>query len=549
MKWVNINMANRTRTNKTDKANMAAITNLSKDISSQNITISVPNRVLLDNTEFKVSYGRRYGLIGHNGIGKTTLLKYINSRKMVISSNLDIFYVEQEVVSDPKKTVFEHIISSNIVRQQLVDRLQYLLNSDKDDDETIDEINKLEEEMTTMGTDKDESIVRRILYGLGFDKDDQDKPSSHFSGGWRMRMSLAKALYIKPTLLLLDEPNNHLDLNATIWLTDYLSKLWKGSLIVVSHDKNFLNEVCTDIIQLDNKKLTYYKGNYDSFYKNYLKNRSNAEKEWKKIEKRVTEMRKKNTVKKDIDEFIKNNEHLRLPKVYKVKLFLKNNNYKYTNYSPLLLLDNVSFSYSNNLDKLLYSNINLRLESGDRITIVGKNGVGKSTLMKLMMGKLMVSDGEVRKDERIRIGYYHQHASEILPSEKTPIEYIQSIDSNLQIQDIRKLLGGFGLDSSLHTQQIGLLSGGQKSRVLFISLFVMRPHIMLLDEPTNHLDIETIEALIDSIKTFDGAIVTITHNIELIEKTNTVLYEISNKSIAKINFEDYYKKILDESCT
>lgn len=520
-----------------------------KDIPTQNISLSVPNKVLLDNTDFKLSYGKRYGLIGHNGLGKSTLLKHIADRKIVVPENLDIFYVEQEVVSDPDKTVFQHIVESNSAKQQLVNRLEYLiaLDDDNDDDNSImDEINEIEEKLTAMGVDKDESIIRKILYGLGFEKEDQDKPTSEFSGGWRMRMSLAKALYLKPSILLLDEPNNHLDLNAMIWLTDYLSTKWSNTLVVVSHDKNFLNEVSTHTIHLENKKLTYYKGNYDAFHKSYLQNLTAVEKEWDKIQKKIMEMKKKRVSKKDVDEFIQDITKLRPPKPYTVRIMFKDHRYRYINYSPLLMLNDVSFGYSSDPDSILYNNVNLGLQSGDRITIVGKNGVGKSTLIKLMMGTVKPLSGEIKKDERVRIGYYNQHSVDALSYNLCAIEHIQSIDPNLDNQNIRKCLGMIGLEGSTHTQPIVTLSGGQKARLMFVSLFVMKPHIMLLDEPTNHLDIETIDALIDSINIFDGAIVTITHNIELIEKTNTVLYEISDKSLNKIDFDDYYKKIVDE---
>ena len=513
------------------------------DIIIENITVSAHGNILLENTDLKIIDGHKYGLIGHNGVGKTTLLKYINDDKINISPYIDRFYVDQDLQYNRDENITDIILNSNIVRKNLLEKSEHLKNIIDNDDnyssDILDEYNIVQEELVNIGADRDKSIVMKILYGLGFELEDQKKKISEFSGGWRMRISLAKALYMKPKLLLLDEPNNHLDLNANIWLTDYLTNHWKNTIIIVSHDTYFLDEICTDIINLENKKLTYFKGNYRKFVKGYELFMRTRDKEWEKIIKRVKEMRRKNTPKKLIDDLLKKNDNLKPPKPYIVKLdFFNITDIE----SPLLVVDNISFGYN---DKILFNNVNLRVDFGDRYTIVGKNGVGKSTLFKLIMEQYNVTSGIIHFNRGAKIGYYHQHATDILPLDMTSIEYIRSIDSNISIQEAHKYLGTIGLPGNVHKICISNLSGGQKSRLLFVVLQIMKPHIILLDEPTNHLDIETINALCDSINEFSGAIITITHNIDFIENTKSKILELSDGNLVETTLDEYYDKIID----
>lgn len=510
------------------------------DISLENIDVKVPKKTLLENTDLKLTYGRKYGLIGINGIGKSTLLKYIYNRTLNVPKSIDIYYVDQEVKSDDKITVFETVISSNTVRQQLVDKANKLEKQIGSDEKLIEQYNNVLEELNAINANKDESIVRTILHGLGFTPEGQNKVISSFSGGWRMRISLAKALYLKPTVLLLDEPTNHLDLNANIWLTDYLDTQWKNTLFVVSHDKDFLNEVCTDIVHMSELKLNYYTGNYDQYKKMYVQQIKKRDSDWNKYRKALKNIKKKGN-KDEIERFIKKKKVDPPPKPYKIHiefgdvLELKN---------PIIEMTNVNFKYE---DKYIIEGLTINIDKESRMTIVGNNGVGKSTFIKLLVKELnpINEDGDVHHDNRLRFSYYHQHSIDYLPLDLTPIEYIYKL-SKLDIQIIRRKLGSIGLEGKLHNTPIKLLSGGQKSRVSFVEMQLTNPHMIILDEPTNHLDIETVEALIDAINKYNGCVIMVTHDIELITKTYSDIYELKDGSLEKTTYEKYRDKILDE---
>jgi len=518
------------------------------NITCKGISLDVPGKHLLVDTDLIISDGAKYALIGVNGSGKSSLLRSISQRDWDIPQDTNLFYVEQEVAADHNLTVFQMVLDANTERRLLIEKYNRLkTNVEHSDDASEEEFNEYQatmEQLKAINADKDESIVRYILYGLGFNEEDQNRPTDEFSGGWRMRISLARALYLKPKLLLLDEPTNHLDLNATIWLTSYLCDEWKNTLIVISHDKHFINDVCDNVIHLYMQKLTYYKGNYDNFLKAFDENRRHLEKEWNKIENRVKEMRKKSVKKQEVDKFIQDNKHLEPPKPYRVRMVFSNVNLIKP---PVIQINNLSFGYDNdNEDNLLFDDITVNIDMDSRFAIVGPNGVGKSTFIKVVLGKLKPINGSVNIDKRAKIGYYHQHSAEILPAEMTAVEYLLSIDGSTDEQTARQYLGSIGLESRLHNSVLGTLSGGQKARVVFASLFVEKPHIIFLDEPTNHLDIETIDALIDAIKNFNGGVVMITHNIDLIQRTDSTLWEFEDGSIHETDYDEYHEKVMEE---
>ena len=484
----------------------------SKDINLYNISINVYNKDLFIDTDLKINYGFKYGLVGKNGICKTTLLKHIAHRILPIHNDLDILYVEQEIEPSSEISVFETVISANKERSELIKLM------DNDNDTDIEMYQELQERFIQIGGDRDESIVKRILIGMGFTKDDLDKPTAEFSGGWRMRISLARALYMKPTLLILDEPTNHLDLKAVIWFTEYL-KEWKTTLLVVSHNKNFLNEVCTHIINIEDKKLVYYSGSYDKFKQMYINNYETQLKNWIKSKKKTK----------------------RPEKPYEVKINFKET--KLLN-SPILVANDLTFYFDPRY--ILFENLNLNIDMNSRITIVGDNGVGKSTLINLLVGNLKPVNGSIYRNHHLRIGYYNQHFTDSLPLDQTSIEYITQLSKIDSEQEVRKLLGTIGLEGSMHKIPIKHLSGGQKARVAFISLFVSNPHLLFLDEPTNHLDMETIEALISAINSYNGGVIIISHDVELITKTNCDIYICQNKTLNRYenSYQSYKMEIL-----
>lgn len=522
-----------------------------KNILFKDINVTVPGKTLITNSELKIGYTRKYGLIGRNGHGKSTLLKHIADRIIPINKSIDIFCVTQELNFDPDKTIFQIVSDANRKKNKLLDKLDELTKQlEKEDDnendnydvniKLMEDYRKTTEKLNSLDYLKDETIIRKILFGLGFDHQQQNMKFSQFSGGWKMRVSLARGLYMKPILLLLDEPTNHLDLNSTIWLTDYLVNIWKKTLIIVSHDTHFLNEICTDIIHLENKMIHYYKGNYDSFKIAYEHHCRELENEWNKVQRKLKEMQKKNATKIEMTKFLEKNASLEPIKPYKVNIrFPKISDIKW----PALTLFNVTFGYES---ESLFENVNLSLYENEKITIVGKNGVGKSTLLEIIMGSIKPLCGEIKTDFKVRIGYYNQHLSDILPNCKTPIEFLLSENKKLRENDTRKLLGSIGLTGELHTQLLSTLSGGQRARVLLASICAMEPHILLLDEPTNHLDIESIEKIIMAINDFNGAVIMITHNINVIQNTNSKILELCDKKLNEIEFDEYYENVLDE---
>lgn len=532
-----------------------------QDIKVENFSISARGKDLFVNATLHITNSRRYGLVGPNGHGKTTLLKHISERALNIPSNIDILYCEQEVVADQTKSI-DAVVSSDKRRAALLEEEKKLLTaSQKGNVENLDRLNAIYEELRAIGADAAESKARRILAGLGFTKTMMEKQTKDLSGGWRMRVSLARALFLEPTLLLLDEPTNHLDLNAVIWLDNYLQG-WKKTLLVVSHDQSFLDNVCTDIIHLDQQKLFYYRGNYGAFKKMLVQKRKEQLKEYEKQEKRIKEMKasgksskqaeskqkealtrkqQKNKAKQNIfAEDDKPTELLQKPKDYIVKFSFPN---PAPLNPPILGAHGVSFKYEHS--EWIFKDLDFGIDMTSRVAIVGPNGVGKSTFLKLLKEELEPIKGEVRKNHRLRIGKYDQHSADQLNLDETPAEYLQRL-FNLGYQDARKMLGRFGLSSHAHTIPNRDLSGGQKARVALAELTCRAPDVVILDEPTNNLDIESIDALGDAINEYEGGVIIVSHDERLIRETDCQLWVIEDNTINEIegDFDDYRRELL-----
>ncbi len=515
-----------------------------RDISLFNITINAHKKDLFVDTDLKIIYGNHYGLVGKNGIGKTTLLKHIAYRKLPISDKMDVLYIEQEIESTDV-SVFETVMSAHQERLILIKRSKYLEDHLDEDDALFDEYQEITDKLIVMGADKDESKVHKILSGLGFSIKEQEYATKQFSGGWRMRISIARALYMEPTLLLLDEPTNHLDLTAVIWFTEYLKK-WKSTLLIVSHNQSFLNEICTHIINIESQKLVEYSGNYSKFRRSYHDKYRRQEKEWLKVKRKLKEMKNKSIAKIQQEEYLKNSEIMEPDRPYDVKIRFND----FLSLSmPILEIKDVTFGYRE--DDILFRNLDFGLDLDSRITLVGANGVGKSTLINLLVGNLVPLSGNIIRNSQLRIGYYNQHFAEFLPMDQTPVEYIlllgQKNKTHDNVQEVRKSLGCIGLESNAHGILIKQLSGGQKARVAFVALTAMKPHILFLDEPTNHLDVETIDALIDGINSYKGGVIIISHDVELITRTDCRLWVCKNNNVEEYEegYEEYRNEILE----
>ncbi|XP_073988021.1 ATP-binding cassette sub-family F member 1 [Rhodnius prolixus] len=532
------------------------------DIKVENFSISAKGKDLFTNANLLIANGRRYGLVGPNGHGKTTLLRHIASRAFTIPPGIDVLYCEQEVIADDT-TAVESVLKADVKRTQLSEECKQLESSQEKGNVGVqDRLKEVYEELKAIGADSAEPRARRILAGLGFSKSMQNRATKNFSGGWRMRVSLARALFVEPTLLLLDEPTNHLDLNAVIWLDNYLQG-WKKTLLIVSHDQSFLDNVCNEIIHLDQLKLHYYKGNYSMFKKMHVQKKKEMLKEYEKQEKRLKELKsvgqsKKQAEKKQKEALTRKQEKnkskaqkniedqgptelLQKPRDYIVKFTFPD---PPPLQPPILGLYNVTFAYPG--QKPLFVDVDFGIDLSSRIAIVGPNGVGKSTFLKLMVGDLAPDKGDARRNHRLRIGRFDQHSGEHLTAEETPAEYLMRL-FDLQHEKARKQLGTFGLSSHAHTIKMKDLSGGQKARVALAELCLNAPDVIILDEPTNNLDIESIDALADAINDYKGGVIIVSHDERLIRDTNCSLWVIENQTINEVDgdFDDYRKELLE----
>ncbi|CAF0972001.1 unnamed protein product [Brachionus calyciflorus] len=452
----------------------------SLDINIEGFSISVNERFLFKNADLKLNYGHRYGLVGLNDVGKTTLIKHIASRALRVPQNIDLLYCDQEV-KPIDETVMNVILRTHTKINQLYEELKVLLEEPSMTNENKKRLDKIHKELEAFKCNESHLKACRILAGLGFDRSMMHRPTRSFSTAWRMRISLAKALFIEPSLLLLDEPTNYLDINSVVWLDKYLRD-WKKTILVVSNDQCFLDKVCTDIIHLQD------------------------------IQEKI------------IIEFP--NAHFSESQEWQI--FFKN----------------VSFNYEN--QSYLFKDMDFSVETKSRVSILGSNGVGKSTLLKLLMGDLQPKNGKIIRNGRIRLGRYNQDSIEKLDLNMTPLEYIKNL-GNFEYQDCRKKLRNVGLPEFINEMKIENLSIGHKAKLALCDLMSKEYNLILFDEPTNYLDIKTIDALVEAVNSYNGSVVIVSHDEFLIKETNCELYIIENLNICRVQgvFDDYRKEFLE----
>lgn len=543
----------------------------SKDIKIDTFDLYVGDgQRILSDAQLTLSFGHRYGLVGQNGIGKSTLLRALSRRELNVPKHVSILHVEQELRGDETKAL-QSVLDADVWRKQLLteeskinERLKEIDNLRNEFDEDSLEIKKLDneredlenhltqisEKLVDMESDKAEARAASILYGLGFSTEAQKQPTNSFSGGWRMRLSLARALFCQPDLLLLDEPSNMLDVPSIAYLSEYL-KTYPATVLIVSHDRAFLNEVATDIIYQHNERLDYYRGqDFDSFYTTKEERRKNAQREYD------NQMAYRKHLQEFIDKYRYNaaksqEAQSRIKKLEKLPVLeppeqIRSVDFKFPDCEklspPIIQLQDVSFGYSH--DELLLKDVNLDVQMDSRIALVGANGCGKTTLLKVMMEQLRPLTGHVSRNTRLRIGYFTQHHVDSMDLMSSAVDWMSKTYPGKTDEEYRRHLGSFGITGTLGLQKIALLSGGQKSRVAFAALCLNNPHILILDEPSNHLDTTGIDALVDALKNFSGGVLMVSHDISVINSVSKEIWVSENGTVKRFegtifDYRDY----------
>ncbi|XP_031501783.1 ABC transporter F family member 3 isoform X2 [Nymphaea colorata] len=544
-----------------------------KDVHMENFNISVGGRDLIKEGSVTLAFGRHYGLVGRNGTGKTTFLRHMALHAIDgIPKNCQILHVEQEVVGDDT-TALQCVLNADIERTELLEEEAYLLAQQRDaeadggrgkgnlklnggdhGDAASLRLAEIYKRLEFIDAYSSEARAASILAGLSFTPDMQKKPTKAFSGGWRMRIALARALFIEPDLLLLDEPTNHLDLHAVLWLEAYLVK-WPKTFIVVSHAREFLNTVVTDILHLHGQKLTAYKGDYDTFERTRDEQLKNQQKAFESNERTKAHMQA------FIDKFRYNAKRASLvqsrikalERLGHVDAVVNDPDYKFEfptpddrPGAPIISFSDASFGYPGG--PLLFKNLNFGIDLDSRIAMVGPNGIGKSTILKLIAGELQPSSGTIFRSAKVRMAVFSQHHVDGLDLSSNPLLYMMRCYPGVPEQKLRAHLGSFGVSGNLALQPMYTLSGGQKSRVAFAKITFKKPHIILLDEPSNHLDLDAVEALIQGLVLFQGGVLMVSHDEHLISGSVGELWAVSEGKVTPFQgtFQDY-KKMLKSS--
>lgn len=514
-----------------------------------------PDKTLFENISFKLSEGMRVGLVGPNGAGKSTLLKLIlglespDKGTVKVDKGASIGYLPQEIIVGSDQSIIEEVLNAYPEVSRLEAEIYEVgeaIAVDYSNEKLLEKLNDLQEEFERIDGWRIEDNAKKILSGLGFKDDQFHMPFNTFSGGWRMRVLLAGILLKKPNFLFMDEPTNHLDLEAIIWLEEFLSK-WKGGLIMISHDRQFLDKSINNVLELDRGTATVFVGNYSRYVEikeeRHILQESAFKNQQKKIahtEQFIDRFRYKSTKSKQVQSRIKQLEKLDKVKAPESKNSKIRLNIPQPARGPLKVMDlkDIAKSYG---DNVVYENLNLVIERGEKIGLVGPNGAGKTTLLKMLAGEERPSSGELIYGSDVKVHYFAQHQLEVLDEESTIYKTISSISGGWSETQIRSYLGAFLFSGDTILKKVRVLSGGEKSRLAMARMLVEPAHLLLLDEPTNHLDMQSRDIIEFALKNYEGTLVCISHDRHFLNAVTNHTLEVNSGKITTFNGNyDYY---------
>ncbi len=521
-------------------------------LSISNLTYKIGARTLIEDSSVNIMDGWRVGLVGANGTGKTTLFKLIAGELHADTGSVSLnarqrFGQVRQDIPDTDTPLIDMVVNAHEDMAELFRRLETESDPNK--------LGDIYERLIEMDAYSAPSRAAILLIGLGFKEHQLQEPFSSLSGGWRMRVALAAALFVEPDFLLLDEPTNHLDLDAIMWLEEYLLK-YPHTLMIISHDRDLLNK-CTDhILHLERQKLTLYSGNYDTFERERSAKLGQQQKTFEKqqahrahMQAFVDRFRASAAKARQAQSRIKALERMDL-----VDAVMADRAVRFTFPDPeeiarpIIAIRQGAVGYT--AGNPVLKRITESIDPGDRIALLGANGNGKSTLIKLIAGKLELMQGEMMRSSKLRIGYFSQHQTEELDVDSTPVQemgrLIQKQTGDWKESVIRARLGQFGFGKTLADNRIGNLSGGEKARLLFAFMSFEAPHLLLMDEPTNHLDMDSREALVQALNAYQGAIVMVSHDPTMVERVADRLWLVKDNACTTFDgdLEDYRKFII-----
>ncbi|TRD20773.1 ABC-F family ATP-binding cassette domain-containing protein [Palleronia caenipelagi] len=499
----------------------------------RNISYSIAGRPLFDDASADIPAGHKVGVVGRNGTGKTTLFRLIRGElaleggEITSPKSARLGGVRQEVPSSDT-SLLDTVLAADTERASLMAEAETATDAGR--------IAEIQTRLADIDAWSGEARATQILRGLGFTQAETLQPCSAFSGGWRMRVALAGVLFSRPDILLLDEPTNYLDLEGALWLESYLAS-YPHTVILISHDRELLNRSVGAILHLEDRKLTLYQGPYDTFAKTRAARIAAKESEIRKQEERrahlqsfVDRFRAKATKARQAQsrlKMIERMETITTPQEAALRAFSFPEPKELS--PPILTTEGVSVGYGG---APVLSRLSLRIDQDDRIALLGRNGEGKSTLSKLLSGRLAEQGGQLTRAAKLRVGYFAQHQVDELHLDETPLDHIRRLRPDEAPARLRARLAGFGLGAEQAETLVGSLSGGQKARLSLLIATLDAPQLLILDEPTNHLDIESREALVEALTMYSGAVVLVSHDMHLLSLVADRLWLVKDGQVA-----------------